>query len=127
MTGLTFVAPPPGLSDLIDFELYPVDGTTGLFTLEPAGVPDLKMFLLDAGVYLPDYRPAITEDQAARIGATGPDDVATFVIANHRDGVTTVNLLAPIVVNNVTDMCAQIILEDQDYEIRHWLKALSPA
>ena len=117
MTGLTFVAPPPGLGDLIDFELYPVDGATGLFTLEPAGVPELKMFVLDAGVYLPDYRPEISDAQAARIGAVGPDEVGTFVIANHRDGITTVNLLAPIVVNNITDRCAQVILEGQGYAV----------
>jgi flagellar assembly factor FliW len=123
VTGLTFVAPPPGLGELTEFELYPVDGAAGLFTLEPAGVPDLKMFLLDAGVYLPDYRPELTDDHAARIGAVGPDEVATFVIANHRDGVTTVNLLAPIVVNNITDMCAQVILEGQGYDVRSVLKA----
>lgn len=123
MTGLTFVAPPPGLGELTEFELYPVAGATGLFTLEPAGVPDLKMFLLDAGVYLPDYRPVLTDDHAARIGAAGPDEVATFVIASHRDGVTTVNLLAPIVVNNLTDMCAQVILEGQDYDVRSLLPA----
>jgi flagellar assembly factor FliW len=123
VTGLTFVAPPPGLGELTEFELYPVDGASGLFTLEPAGVPDLKMFLLDAGVYLPDYRPVLTDDHAARIGAAGPEEVATFVIASHRDGVTTVNLLAPIVVNNITDMCAQVILDGQDYDVRSILAA----
>ena len=123
MTGLTFAAPLPGLGEMTEFELYPVDGATGLFTLEPSGVPDLKMFVLDAGVYLPEYRPEITDDQAARIGAAGPDEVATFVIASHRDGVTTVNLLAPIVVNNITDMCAQVILEGQGYDVKSVLQA----
>lgn len=127
MTGLTFVAPPPGLEPLVDFELNPVAGAGGLFTLHALDAPDRKMYLLDASVYLPDYRPGISDTQAALIRATGPDEVATFVVAIHRDGETTVNLLAPIVVNNVTDMCAQIILEGQDYAIRHVLKALSPA
>lgn len=127
MTGLTFVTPPPGLAPLVDFELNPVEGAPGLFTLHALDVPDRKMFVLDAGIYLPDYRPEISDAQAAMIRATGPDEVATFVVATHRDGETTVNLLAPIVVNNVTDMCAQIILEGQDFAIRHVLKALSPA
>ena len=66
----------------------------------------------------------MTDDLAARIGAVGPDEVATFVIASHRDGVTSVNLLAPIVVNNLTDMCAQVILDGQGHDVKPVLAAV---
>jgi flagellar assembly factor FliW len=127
VTGLTFAAPMPGLEPLVDFELNPVAGAEGLFTLQALDVPDRKMYLLDAGIYLPDYQPEISDAQAAMLRAAGPEEVVVFVVATHRDGVTTVNLLAPIVVNNVTSTCAQVILEDKDYSLRHELKALSPA
>jgi flagellar assembly factor FliW len=118
VTGLTFVAPPPGLEPLVRFDLEQVAGADGLFTLRPVDIPDRRLFLLDAGIYLPDYHPEISDEQAARLGVTGPEGMATFVVANHQDGVTTVNLLAPIVVNTATDMCAQFILEGQDLPVR---------
>lgn len=124
MTTLTFVAPLPGLGSLTDFELHQVGGSEGLFTLQAAAAPDKKLFVLDAGTYLPDYQPRISDDQAASIRAGRPEDLATLVIAHHQNGVTTVNLLAPIVVNTAEDICAQIILEGQDYEIK---SALVPA
>lgn len=118
MTGVTFVAPPPGLEPLTRFDLEQVAGADGLFTLRPVNVPDRRLFLLDAGAYFPDYRPELSDEQAAQLGVTGPEGIATFVVANHQDGVTTVNLLAPILVNTATDMGAQFILEGQDLPIR---------
>lgn len=118
MTGVTFVVPPPGLEPLIQFDLEQVAGADGLFTLRPVNVPDRRLFLLDAGAYLPDYHPELSDEQAAQLGVTGPEGIATFVVANHQDGVTTVNLLAPILVNTATDTGAQFILEGQDLPIR---------
>lgn len=118
MTGVTFVAPPPGLEPLLQFDLEQVAGADGLFTLRPVNVPDRRLFLLDAGAYFPDYRPEISDEQAAQLGVAGPEGIATFVVANHQDGVTAVNLLAPILVNTATDVGAQFILEGQDLPIR---------
>ncbi len=122
MTIVTFVAPPPGLDPLVEFSLDHLYGTEGLFTLESTALPSRRMFLLDAGSYFPDYHPEISDEQAAELGLTRPEDVATFVVANHQDGITTVNLLAPILVNTATDMCAQFILEGQDLPIRAVLR-----
>jgi flagellar assembly factor FliW len=118
VTGLTFVTPPLGLDPLIDFTLEQLDGPDGLYALQAINVPDRRMFLLDPIVYVPGYRPELTDEQVEALKLTSPDEAATFVIANHRDGATTVNLLAPIIVNTTTDMCAQFILEGQDWSIR---------
>jgi flagellar assembly factor FliW len=97
VTRLTFVEPPLGLAPLTDFTLEQLEGPDGLFALQSVDDPARRMFLLD---------PA-----------------ALFVIANHREGTTTVNLLAPIVVNKTTNMCAQFILEGQDWPIQAPLSA----
>lgn len=123
MTGLTFVVPPLGLEPLTGFTLEQLDGPDGLYALQSVNVPDRRMFLLDPSVYVPDYHPELTDDQAAALKLTTPDEAAVFVIANHRDGATTVNLLAPIIVNTTTDMCAQFILEGQDWSIHAPLDA----
>ncbi|HEX9089293.1 MAG TPA: flagellar assembly protein FliW [Arthrobacter sp.] len=117
MTGLTFVAPPLGLDPLTEFNLETLDGSDGLYALQAVDA-ELRMFLLDPVVFIPGYNPELTDDQASALKLASPDDAAMFVIANHRDGATTVNLLAPIIVNTVTDMCAQFILEGQDWPIQ---------
>lgn len=123
MTGLTFVTPPLGLAPLTEFILEQLDGATGLYALQAADAPDRRMFLLDPAVYVPGYHPELTDEQVATLKLAAPEEAAMFVIANHRDGATTVNLLAPIIVNTTTDMCAQFILEGQEWSIRTPLDA----
>lgn len=123
MTELTFVTPPLGLDPLTNFTLEQLVGSAGLYALQAADAPDKRMFLLDPAVYIPDYHPELTDDQAATLQLTSPAEVAMFVIANHRNGAVTVNLLAPIIVNTATDMCSQFILEGQDWPIQAPLDA----
>jgi flagellar assembly factor FliW len=109
---------PLGLDPLTDFILEQLEGTDGLYALQAAGAKNRRMFLLDPAVYVPAYNPELTDEQAAALKLASPDEAAIFVIANHRAGATTVNLLAPIIVNTATDICAQFILEGQDWPIQ---------
>jgi flagellar assembly factor FliW len=118
VTRLSFVEPPLGLEPLTDFTLEQLEGPDGLFALQSVDDPARRMFLLDPAVYVPNYHPELSDAQAAALDLTTPDEAALFVIANHREGTTTVNLLAPLVVNQTTNMCAQFILEGQDWPIQ---------
>ncbi|MGN8050277.1 flagellar assembly protein FliW [Curtobacterium sp. 22159] len=112
---LTFAVPPFGLSPASRFTLTAVEDAAGLFTLVG---DDARLFLLDAAVHLPDYAPELTDEQAAALELTDPADAVLLVVANPGDAGTTVNLLAPIVVNARTAAGAQVILEDQDLPLR---------
>jgi flagellar assembly factor FliW len=112
---LTFSVPPFGLAPAPVFTLTPVEGAEGLFTLVG---DDARLFVLDAAVHLPSYAPELTDEQAAGIGLTAPSDAMLLVVANPGESGTTVNLLAPIVVNARTSVGAQVILEDQDLPLR---------
>ncbi|MGN7192427.1 MULTISPECIES: flagellar assembly protein FliW [unclassified Curtobacterium] len=112
---LTFPVPPFGLSPAPVFSLVPVDGVEGLFALTG---DDARLFVLDAAVHLPDYAPELSDEQAATIGLTDPAEAMLLVVANPGAESTTVNLLAPVVVNARTAVGAQFILEDQDLPLR---------
>ncbi|MDY7544510.1 flagellar assembly protein FliW [Cryobacterium sp. 5B3] len=71
--------------------------------------------MLDAVIYLPDYSPVVTDDHA--LDLADPDQALVLVVTNPREGGTTVNLMAPIVVNAATGRCAQIILEGQGWSL----------
>ncbi|PPB48151.1 flagellar assembly protein FliW [Arthrobacter pityocampae] len=112
-----FVTPPPGLAPLTDFHLEQVQGADGLFTLTAAQDTGVRLFLLDAATYVPQYSPHFSDAQR---GVLGPDvpDAHLFVVANPGPSGTTVNLAAPIVLDPVTGRCAQLILEGTDYSLR---------
>lgn len=118
MTGLTFVTPLLGLDPLTDFELEVLDGPDGLYALRSIDVPHRRMFLLDPVIYFPDYHPELTDEQVVTLELDSPNDATMFVIANHRAGTTTVNLLAPIFVNTITNICAQFIFEGQGWPLQ---------
>ncbi|MCC3273695.1 flagellar assembly protein FliW [Arthrobacter zhangbolii] len=119
-TGLTFLTPPPGLAPEVHFELEEIDGAAGLFALTAASASggSHRLYVLDASVYLPDYHPEITDDQRRQLDLNTSEDAAVLVVANPALDGTTVNLLAPIVLNVHTGSCAQVILEGQDWPVR---------
>lgn len=122
---LTFASPPPGLAPLVDFILDDVAGAAGIYALHAASDPGIRLYVLDAAVYLPWYTPEITDEQALGLGISAPEDAMVLVVANASESGTTTNLMAPIVVNAKTGRCAQLILEDQDWPLRAELTARS--
>lgn len=117
-TPLTFVAPPPGLAPLVDFDLAEVDGAVGLFTLRDTAGADVRLFLVDPAVFVPDYVPDFDAGDLAALDADSPDAVDRYVVATLQEGAPVVNLLAPILVNRVTGAAAQVILDSDDWPLR---------
>ncbi len=113
----SFLTPPPGLAPLTDFRLEQVSGAEGLFTLISTEQPEVRLFLLDAATYVPDYSPHLSDTQREALGPDVPS-AQLFVVANPGAGGTTVNLAAPIVLDPATGHCAQLILEGGDYPLR---------
>jgi flagellar assembly factor FliW len=124
MSALTFTAPPPGLAPLVNFELDAIEGADGLFSLQSLEESTLRLFVLDAAVYLPDYAPVISNSQ---LEALSPEPAALkiLVVANPGESGTTVNLMAPIVVNTSTGLCAQVVLDGSTWPIKAVLELAS--
>jgi flagellar assembly factor FliW len=120
---LTFATSPHGLAPHTNFVLTDIDGADGLYSLQSADDSGVRLFVLDAGVYLPDYAPIISDEDCVALDIHAPTDALVLVVANPGDNGTTTNLLAPIVVNATTGSSAQIILEGQDYPLRAQLTA----
>ncbi|GAA4266332.1 flagellar assembly protein FliW [Frondihabitans peucedani] len=115
---LSFVTPPFGLEPVVDFVLDEISGAAGLYSLHAAEDPATRLFVVDAGLHLPDYSPEISEEQAAPLGITHADHALVLVVANPAESGTTVNLMAPIVVHSGTGAAAQLIFDGQDWPLR---------
>jgi flagellar assembly factor FliW len=121
--ALHFTVAPFGLEPLSAFALAEVEGADGLFTLigegtTDGGVETPRLFLLDAAIHMPDYAPEISDAQAAMLDLRDASEAMLLVVANPAESGTTVNLLAPVIVNARTGVGAQLILEEQDYPLR---------
>ena len=123
--ALSFVSPPPGLAPLTDFVLNEIDGAAGLYALQASAHPTTRLFVLDAAIFLPNYTPTISNEQSSALSLNTPDDALVLVVVNPGESTTTVNLMAPIVVNARTGACAQLILDDQDWPLHAELSALA--
>ncbi|WP_349903464.1 flagellar assembly protein FliW [Parafrigoribacterium humi] len=123
--SLSFVTPPPGFEPLVDFVLDDIEGANGLYALRPVKDQGMRLFVLDAGIFLPDYTPEISDEQAASLDLVSGDDALVLVVANPGESGTTMNLMAPIVVNSVNGRSAQVILEDEKWPLRAELTARS--
>jgi flagellar assembly factor FliW len=123
--ALTFLAPPPGLAPLVDFTLDDIEGAEGLYALRAKADANRRLFVVDAAVHLPEYTPVLSDEQCEALDVFTPENVLLLVIVNPSETGTTVNLMAPIVVNATTGACAQVILDDQDWPLRAELSARS--
>ncbi|WP_411701307.1 flagellar assembly protein FliW [Conyzicola sp.] len=116
--ALTFPTPPHGLAPHVDFLLSAIDGADGLFALQSLTDSAIRLFVLDASVYLPDYAPVISDEDCVALDLHAAEDALVLVVANPGTDGTTMNLLAPIVVNASSGVSAQIILDGQDFPLR---------
>lgn len=119
MSGaVTFVASPPGLSPLVDFDLEPVADADGLYTLRSLDAPEVRLFVIDAPMYLPDYNPEVTIQQLQSIGASETSQVRVLVVTTIADGGPAANLMAPILMHATSGDATQVILDGDDWPLR---------
>jgi len=125
------VAPLLGLGDTLDYTLRTLDELGTVFALRAgAGAePDdvdaagARLYLVHAAAHVPGYAPEITATHLALLAVDGEPaaagDIATLVVLNPEgaDGVPTVNLLAPLLVDTRTHRAVQVVLEG-DWPLR---------
>jgi len=127
MSAVRFIVPPPGLEPLADFELTAVAGADGLYSLSSLERPEVRLFTIDAEVHLPGYSPELPDDRAAELGITAAEQAMLLVVVTPSHEGSTVNLLAPIVVNREDGAALQLVLDDDALPVRAELAALAGA
>lgn len=121
--ALSFIAPPPGFEPELDFVLAEIADSVGLYSLAVSNDATRRVFVLDAAIYLPEYTPSLSVEQSEALALASGDDARVYVVANPAESGTTVNLLAPIVVNSANKTAAQFILDDRDWPLQAALGA----
>ena len=115
---LTFVTPPPGLSPHVEFDLDDIEGAPGLHTLRASSDSTVRLFVVEASMYVPDYAPSFTEEHFSDVGAASGSDASVLVVTTLDSDGPVVNLLAPVLVNSATGAASQVILDGSDFPLR---------
>lgn len=118
---LTFGAPLPGLTDVTRFALVPLAENGSLFSLRSVDDPGLRLLLAPSWVCAPEsYTVSLDDDICAELGIDDANNAAIFLVVTPGSGLadSTINMLAPVIVNADNGRAAQIVLAGTDYAIR---------
>lgn len=101
--------------------LYEKDNSSSFCWLQSLDSVDLALPMVEPTEYYPEYNPEIAGYYVNRIGELKEEDLDLFCIVVVPPDIKkmTINLKAPILVNKLTKKGIQVIVENEEYTLRH--------
>ncbi|WP_342559410.1 flagellar assembly protein FliW [Metasolibacillus sp. FSL K6-0083] len=124
---LTFEAGLPGFPESQKFVLLPLDADLPLVVLQSIEQQELGFVLAYPFAFKNDYAFNISEQEKVDLQVEKEEDVIAYTILTLKETFqdSTMNLLAPIVINTAKKIGKQIILQDSTmYPLRHPIGAM---
>jgi len=122
---ITFEEGIPGFDHLRKFAIVSVARTEPIKWLVSLEDKDVALPIIDPWIVRLDYHVDIPEKDVQDLGIEKNEDVSVWcvvVIPKDKPDDATINLLAPIVVNMKNGKAKQIIMETDEYTIKHGIK-----
>ncbi len=118
---ITFESGLPAFEDKKQFVII-AEPDTDFYYLQCTEDGDLSLVLIDLGGIMPNYNPLVNEEQLQELGKID-NNLSIYNVCVIRDNIEnmTINLMAPIVINNDTNKGKQVILENEEYSVKHTL------
>ncbi len=103
------------------------DDSGNIISLESVDDDNLTFLLLNPFALNFNYNPILDKDDYKKLETNNDEDLSFYAICVLSDDVEkiTVNLKCPIVVNAVTRKAFQVILQSDEYSLRHSFKSLA--
>lgn len=119
---LTFETGLPGFLDVHKFVLLPLDADLPLVVLQSVEQQQLGFVLAYPFAFKKDYIFEISEEEKIDLQVEEEEDVIAYTIVTLKEtfSESTMNLLAPIIINTKKKLGKQIVLQDSKrYPLRH--------
>ena len=110
------------------FLLLPFSGSQGnMLCLQSVAAPSPAFILMNPFSLKPDYAPVLSKEELKLMGVSQSHELCYYVmcVAKEPVGESTVNLRCPVVVNPELHRAAQVILDTEEYHMRHRLDEFS--
>jgi len=113
----------PGFDHISRFSLLPNGKSDMFYWLQSVDDPEIAFALLDMARFMPGYSPIIDRSELDGMGEYDPEKFAFYNIAVIPESIkcATVNLKAPVVINEETKQGRQVICENEEYAVRHYM------
>lgn len=113
----------PGFQGEKTFVLIEPDLESPFSFLQSAEEADLTFLLADPFVFFPEYEFVLEDEVAEELKLSEKNPPRVFLIATVRENLSdmTVNLLAPLVINQNSRTGRQVILNKTEYTVRQKL------
>jgi flagellar assembly factor FliW len=117
---IEFVGPVLGLPGMSRCVLVSLDDAGVLFRLRSVADPDLQLVVAAPSAFFDSYEPEVDEDVADQLGLSRAEDALLLVVVTVGSSLatSTANLLAPIVVNQLTRRAVQVVQRHEDLPLR---------
>lgn len=119
---LTFSEGLFGFEEEHEFLLLPFQDSAGtLLCLQSVATPALAFVVMDPFALNPEYFPVLQPQELKSLGVQDSRELGYYVLCVLRKPVSdsTVNLKCPVAVHPQTRVARQVILDTDDYEMRH--------
>lgn len=107
-----------------EFLLLPFSGSDGtLLCLQSRRTPELAFVVMNPFALDSAYTPVLQPEELEELGVEHSTELCYYVLCVVQNPVSssTVNMKCPVVINDNTRQCIQVILDSDDYGMRHLL------
>ncbi len=113
-----------GFEDEKSFLLMPFEGSGGtLLCFQSTVTPQLAFVAMNPFALHSEYQPVLTDDELKALDVSHSTELCFYVLCVVREPVSEskVNMRCPIALNEDTRTAMQVILESDEYHMRHKL------
>ena len=113
-----------GFEDEKEFCILPFEGSEGsLLCFQSVQTPQLAFVAMNPFSLKPDYTPVLAADELRELGVERSEELCFYTLCVVRSPAadSTVNLRCPVAVNDHTGRALQVILDSEEYHMRHLL------
>lgn len=113
----------PGFEDVTKFVIIQAGEDVPFYYLQAAEVSELAFVLTDPFVFYPDYAFDLPDSITQALALEKPEQVKVWSIVTVQDALeqATMNLLAPIVINQASRQGRQVVLHHTSFSTKHKL------
>jgi flagellar assembly factor FliW len=120
---IELAAPMPGFPAHRRFVLVRLHDDGLLYALTSVDDSELRFLVVPPGPFFPDYAPVIGDEALELLGNPDADQLLIMLVVTAGESVTSANLLAPIIIDQVTRRAVQVVLTGSGMPVRAQLTA----
>ncbi len=116
----------PGFPHIRQFAMLEFEDLRPFRYLQSLDDPPISLLVVSPFLFHPAYQFELGETDAGSLQAGKLEDVSVYVVATipENPSEATINLMAPVLINEKNRRGRQVILLDRPYSVRHPLFAL---